>query len=161
MRESNIIARQPNWTGVLICSTFQVSAHPSAVSFRWFFNNSEHQEWKDHGDFSQSGLKSQIEFLPKTSKDYGNLFCLAENAIGVQEQPCSFQIVPTGESHSQTVTIGCHNWGYNGHSRPSLSGRYNNISLQRSSRKIIKNKCTFYDVIIKLKMLSGSLNVCK
>ena len=98
MRESNIIARQPNWTGVLICSTFQVSAHPSAVSFRWFFNNSEHQEWKDHADFSQSGLKSQIEFLPRTSKDYGNLYCIAENAIGIQSQPCSFQIVPTGET---------------------------------------------------------------
>ena len=66
------------------------------MSFRWFFNNSEHQEWKDHGDFTQSGLKSQIEFLPKTSKDYGNLYCIAENAIGVQEEPCSFQIVPTG-----------------------------------------------------------------
>ena len=73
-----------------------MEAHPSAVSFRWFFNNSEHQEWKDHGDFTQSGLKSQIEFLPKTSKDYGNLYCIAENAIGVQEEPCSFQIVPTG-----------------------------------------------------------------
>jgi len=75
----------------------EVEAHPSAVSFRWFFNNSEHQEWKDHGDFTQSGLKSQIEFLPKTSKDYGNLYCIAENAIGVQEEPCSFQIVPTGK----------------------------------------------------------------
>jgi len=75
----------------------EVQAHPSAVSFRWFFNNSEHQEWKDHGDFTQSGLKSQIEFLPKTSKDYGNLYCIAENTIGVQEEPCSFQIVPTGK----------------------------------------------------------------
>ena len=74
----------------------KVEAYPSTVSFRWFFNNSEYQEWKDHGDFTQSGLKSQLEFLPKTSKDYGNLFCIGENAIGVQEEPCSFQIVPTG-----------------------------------------------------------------
>ena len=48
---------------------FKVEAYPSSVSFRWFFNNSEYQEWKDHGDFTQSGLKSQLEFLPKTSKD--------------------------------------------------------------------------------------------
>ena len=41
-------------------------------------------------------LKSQLEFLPKTSKDYGNLFCIGENTIGMQEEPCSFQIVPTG-----------------------------------------------------------------
>ena len=74
----------------------KVEAYPSSVSFRWFFNNSEYQEWKDHGDFTQSGLKSQLEFLPKTSKDYGNLFCIGENAIGMQEEPCSFQIVPTG-----------------------------------------------------------------
>eukprot|EP00090_Calanus_glacialis_P029736 TRINITY_DN4776_c0_g2_i1.p1 TRINITY_DN4776_c0_g2~~TRINITY_DN4776_c0_g2_i1.p1 ORF type:complete len:861 (-),score=112.71 TRINITY_DN4776_c0_g2_i1:337-2919(-) len=75
----------------------EVEAYPSSVSFRWFFNNSEYQEWKDHGDFTQSGLKSQLEFLPKTSKDYGNLFCIGENAIGMQEEPCSFQIVPTGK----------------------------------------------------------------
>ena len=98
MRAWIAIASLPNRAGVLICLTFQVAAHPSAVSFRWFFNNSEHQEWKDHADFSQSGLKSQIEFLPRTSKDYGNLYCIAENAIGVQSQPCSFQIVPTGET---------------------------------------------------------------
>ena len=82
-----------------------MEAHPSAVSFRWFFNNSEHQEWKDHGDFTQSGLKSQIEFLPKTSKDYGNLYCIAENAIGVQEDPCSFQIVPTGEGNNVVLLL--------------------------------------------------------
>lgn len=75
----------------------EVEAYPSAVSFRWFFNNSEHQEWKDHADFTQFGLKSQIEFLPKTSKDYGNLYCIGENAIGTQEEPCSYQIVPTGK----------------------------------------------------------------
>ena len=82
-----------------------MSAHPSAVSFRWFFNNSEHQEWKDHADFSQSGLKSQIEFLPKTSKDYGNLYCIAENAIGVQSEPCSFQIVPTGDAQLSSTLL--------------------------------------------------------
>ena len=96
----------------------KVEAYPSSVSFRWFFNNSEYQEWKDHGDFTQSGLKSQLEFLPKTSKDYGNLFCIGENAIGMQEEPCSFQIVPTGNiidilthndtgDHYQTGNLNC------------------------------------------------------
>jgi hypothetical protein len=84
-----------------------VEAYPASVSFRWFFNSSEYEEWKNEGDYSQSGLKSQLEFLPKTSKDYGTLFCLGENAIGRQEEPCVFQIVPTGNISTTTKVIKC------------------------------------------------------
>ena len=70
----------------------QVEAYPAAVSFRWFFNSSEYEEWKGHEEFSQTGLKSELQFLPKTSKDYGTLFCIGENAIGRQEEACVFQV---------------------------------------------------------------------
>ena len=70
----------------------QVEAYPAAVSFRWFFNSSEYEEWKGHEEFSQTGLKSELEFLPKTSKDYGSLFCIGENAIGRQDEACVFQV---------------------------------------------------------------------
>ena len=32
-------------------------------------------------------------------QDYGTLYCRGENAIGRQEEPCAFQIVPTGEPY--------------------------------------------------------------
>ena len=69
-----------------------MEAYPAAVSFRWFFNSSEYEEWKGHEEFSQTGLKSELQFLPKTSKDYGTLFCIGENAIGRQEEACVFQV---------------------------------------------------------------------
>ena len=69
-----------------------MEAYPAAVSFRWFFNSSEYEEWKGHEEFSQTGLKSELEFLPKSSKDYGSLFCIGENAIGRQEEACVFQV---------------------------------------------------------------------
>ena len=62
------------------------------MSFQWFFNSSEYEEWKGHEEFSQTGLKSELEFLPKSSKDYGSLFCIGENAIGRQEKACVFQV---------------------------------------------------------------------
>ena len=30
--------------------------------------------------------------MPKSSKDYGTLFCIGENAIGRQEEACVFQV---------------------------------------------------------------------
>ena len=36
--------------------------------------------------------RSELEFLPKSSKDYGSLFCIGENAIGRQEEACVFQV---------------------------------------------------------------------
>ena len=40
----------------------------------------------------QTGFRSELEFLPKSSKDYGSLFCIGENAIGRQEEACVFQV---------------------------------------------------------------------
>ena len=85
--EASVI-RAKTWPSL----TTQVEAYPAAVSFQWFFNSSEYEEWKGHEEFSQTGLKSELEFLPKSSKDYGSLFCIGENAIGRQEEACVFQV---------------------------------------------------------------------
>lgn len=80
----------------------ELDAYPPAVSFRWFFNNSDYMEWIEQDRFDQEGLKSQFHFMPKSSKDYGNLYCIGENAIGTQEEPCIFNIVPTGKPSALT-----------------------------------------------------------
>ena len=46
--------------------------------------------------FYTEWFKVPVRIYAKTSKDYGNPFSIGEHAIGMQEEPCSFQIVPTG-----------------------------------------------------------------
>ena len=87
--------------------SLQVDAYPAAVTFSWFFNNSEHQEALEDERFTTSGLVSTLNFAPTTNQDYGTLFCLGENAVGHQEEPCAFKIVPTGKQPSFLRILCC------------------------------------------------------
>ena len=78
----------------------QVDAYPPVVTFRWFFNNSDHSEELAEERFSSDGVTSALDFRPGTAQDYGTLYCVGENTIGKQQEPCAFQIVPTGEYRS-------------------------------------------------------------
>lgn len=83
---------------VLSCdSLFQVDAYPAAVTFSWYFNSSEHKEELKEERFTTNGLVSTLNFAPTTNQDYGTLYCLGENAVGHQAEPCTFKIVPTGK----------------------------------------------------------------
>jgi len=48
--------------------------------------------------FTNEGAVSTLNFTPTSNQDYGTLYCSAQNPIGYQKDPCSFQIVPTGFS---------------------------------------------------------------
>ena len=74
-----------------------MEAYPAAVTFSWYFNNSEHKEAINEERFTTNGLVSTLNFAPTTNQDYGTLFCLGENAVGHQDEPCAFKIVPTGK----------------------------------------------------------------
>ncbi len=76
----------------------QVDAYPPVVSFSWFFNNSDHKEAVSEERFKSEGLVSTLDFSPASLKDYGTLFCAAQNVIGRQETPCVYKIMPTGQS---------------------------------------------------------------
>ena len=83
-----------------------MDAYPAAVTFSWYFNNSEHKEAINEERFSTNGLVSTLNFAPTTNQDYGTLFCLGENAVGHQDEPCAFKIVPTGKQKlSRIVNI--------------------------------------------------------
>ena len=47
---------------------FKVDAFPRSVSFRWFFNSSELEEWISPASYQQAGLASSLQFVPKSSK---------------------------------------------------------------------------------------------
>ena len=82
---------------MLFSPILQVDAFPGAVTFSWFFNNSEHRQEIDESRFSTDGVVSTLNFTPASNQDYGTLYCSAQNAIGHQHDPCTFQIVPTGK----------------------------------------------------------------
>ena len=82
-----------------------MDAYPAAVTFSWYFNNSEHKEAINEERFSTNGLVSTLNFAPTTNQDYGTLFCLGENAVGHQDEPCAFKIVPTGKQKLSRIVI--------------------------------------------------------
>ena len=75
---------------------FQLDAYPPVVTFSWFFNNSDHKDELDEERFTTDGKVSTLNFTPTNNQDYGTLYCEGQNVIGHQEEPCTFQIVPTG-----------------------------------------------------------------
>ena len=38
-----------------------------------------------------------VMFSPHHELDYGTILCWAENELGVQEEPCTFHIIPAGK----------------------------------------------------------------
>ncbi|KAJ6222750.1 hypothetical protein RDWZM_001295, partial [Blomia tropicalis] len=54
------------------------------------------------GSFNQNGpsvARSNATYSPRSRLGYGTLYCLAENSIGVQRDPCTFNIVEAGPPH--------------------------------------------------------------
>ena len=56
-----------------------------------------------HGDFLPfSSIQNSVFFVALHFdeqhfwQDYGNLFCIGENLVGGMSEPCSYQILPTG-----------------------------------------------------------------
>ena len=77
-----------------------VEALPAAgITFRWSFNNT-----RESLDIQQSNVRgtaeggplSVLEYTPRTEMDYGTLLCRARNSVGLQAEPCTYQLVPAG-----------------------------------------------------------------
>lgn len=54
-----------------------------------------------HNTVANSGpsiARSNATYTPRTRIGYGTLYCLAENSIGTQRDPCTFSIVEAGMS---------------------------------------------------------------
>ncbi|XP_066978327.1 neural cell adhesion molecule 1-like isoform X2 [Macrobrachium rosenbergii] len=77
--------------------TCRVAANPPAEDFKWTFNNTADTIDVPPGRFTSTPTYSIITYTPMTELDYGTLLCWAENAIGQQNLPCVFHIVPAGK----------------------------------------------------------------
>ncbi|XP_053613674.1 hemicentin-2-like isoform X2 [Plodia interpunctella] len=87
-----------------------VHADPSEVTFLWQFNNSGESFNVSPARYGTvNGSISELRYTPASERDYGALTCRGANAVGRQEQPCVFQIVPAARPsppRNCTVTAG-------------------------------------------------------
>jgi hypothetical protein len=98
----------------------EVDAQPTDVQFRWSLNSSalgaptsltscansagpclathNHPSTSGHDSFAFSANQTRAvaRFQPRNRFGYGALACWAQNSVGVQHQPCIFNIVPSG-----------------------------------------------------------------
>ncbi|XP_049768069.1 hemicentin-2-like [Schistocerca cancellata] len=74
-----------------------VDADPPARAFRWKFNNSGETMEVSAERFSSNGSESVLRYTVQSDLDYGSLSCWADNAVGVQQAPCVFQVVAAGK----------------------------------------------------------------
>ncbi|XP_018019424.1 nephrin [Hyalella azteca] len=85
-----------------------VDADPSNVTFRWTFNNSARKDASEsvsERKFTTNGLESVLSYTPLSERDYGTLLCFASNAVGAQENPCSFTVISAGPPEELTDCV--------------------------------------------------------
>ncbi|CRK87505.1 CLUMA_CG001306, isoform A [Clunio marinus] len=76
--------------------TCEIKSYPLPRRFYWKFENSEESIETDQQKFSNNGTRSILNFSTATDHDYGSLSCWAKNEIGIQSQPCIFQLILAG-----------------------------------------------------------------
>ncbi|KAK8372790.1 hypothetical protein O3P69_019891, partial [Scylla paramamosain] len=70
------------------------------ATFHWRLNGSERTYTSRGEPLPRGHVSSHYAFEGASDKDYGMLHCWANNSVGVQEQPCMFQIIPAGPPSS-------------------------------------------------------------
>ncbi|XP_022704270.1 hemicentin-2-like isoform X1 [Varroa jacobsoni] len=100
----------------------ELESDPVEIAFKWRFNNSK--ELISSSNVHTDGTRSCVTVVPHTEEDYGPIICWGKNSIGLQREPCVFQLIPAGPPepvHNCTVvnqteeslTIACQE-GYDG-----------------------------------------------
>lgn len=77
----------------------EVESNPVAHDFRWKFNTSYADAMELHTTTTtDDDVKNILDFKPQSENDYmGTVLCWGINSIGMQTEPCVFQIVPAGK----------------------------------------------------------------
>jgi hypothetical protein len=81
----------------------EVEANPMANDFRWKFNTSFVDIVDvDNSNSHSDDVKNVLDFKPQSENDYGTVLCWGVNSIGLQTEPCVFQVVPAGKPDQLT-----------------------------------------------------------
>ena len=74
----------------------ELEGDPSEILFKWRFNNSK--ELISSSNVHSEENKSWLTVVPQSEEDYGPIICWGKNNIGLQREPCVFNLIPAGMS---------------------------------------------------------------
>lgn len=77
--------------------TCSVEAHPPVVHIHWLYNGTQHS----HLRYNTRGLTSILKYQPRNRYDFGQLTCVAKNAVGEMVTPCHFEVIAHGKKNIQ------------------------------------------------------------
>ena len=82
-----------------------VKADPEDIHFRWSALDLHNKSIKLNPQWSQVyGLRSELNLSPETIKEVSSVQCIASNRVGLQNLPCSFQVV-LGSTYKIYITL--------------------------------------------------------
>ncbi|XP_076325090.1 neural cell adhesion molecule 2-like isoform X7 [Tachypleus tridentatus] len=79
----------------------ELDSDPDDVTFHWRFNSSYKRS--DKIMYSVDRTLSRATYSPESDEDYGKLLCWGTNNIGIQREPCVFNIVPAGSGQAMII----------------------------------------------------------
>lgn len=74
----------------------ELESDPVEIAFKWRFNNSK--ELISSSNVHTDGTRSCVTVVPHSEEDYGPIICWGKNSIGLQREPCVFQLIPAGKN---------------------------------------------------------------
>ncbi|RXG58542.1 Nephrin [Armadillidium vulgare] len=78
----------------------RVDAHPANVTFFWLFNNTVDSTRFRKSEYLSEGAVSKLRYVAYTARDYGTIYCWAQNVVASQKDPCAFTLQPAGAPDS-------------------------------------------------------------
>ncbi|GBP05211.1 hypothetical protein EVAR_70230_1 [Eumeta japonica] len=74
----------------------EVEANPTQLNYTWRVDtgNGAHEIPQEHTQ--NEGGRSVLRYLPRTEADFGILYCWGQNNVGIQTEPCQYQLIPAG-----------------------------------------------------------------
>lgn len=75
----------------------ELDSNPTDITFTWKFNATNFESIDIPASLvSTDQTRSVVLYTPMTEHDYGTLLCTGTNEIGIQLEPCVFNIIPAG-----------------------------------------------------------------
>lgn len=74
-----------------------VDANPVPIRFHWSIQTNHSSVRHPLQQFHSSGARSSALYTPTGRDQLGDVYCSAENAVGLQVNPCIFHVVAAGK----------------------------------------------------------------
>ncbi|XP_022698048.1 nephrin-like isoform X2 [Varroa jacobsoni] len=124
----------------------ELEGDPNEVTFKWRFNRSKDLAFSSNVD--TIGNRSWLTIVPQTEEDYGHVICWGKNSVGLQREPCVFNLIPASppdpvhncsvfNQTEETLTVTCQE-GYNGGIEQSF-----HMELREAEERVMRENLSF------------------